>query len=134
MGRNASLLSMSVALILLALGTRPLWADAPVEGLWLTDARDGVTGIVEVSRCATGYCGTVLYGLDAQGQKIMAQAGQQVIRGMVPNGPDLFEGEVIDPRNGSVYFGRLAVSGNTMVLQGCVLGGLICGSSTWTRP
>lgn len=109
-------------------------AQDALSGYWLTDARDGVVGLVEVTPCGNGYCGRIIKGIDAAGQDRMEMAGQAVMRGMVPIGPQRYEGEVIDPRNGRVYAGGAEVSGNRLALKGCVLGGLICGTSNWVRP
>ena len=118
----------------LLLGLAPLAAQASIEGLWLTDRRDGVVGLVEVAPCGSGLCGTVLRGFDTTGGEVMTHAGRPVLRAMVPTGPGRYEGEVLDPRNGRVYLGRLREMGSELHMEGCVLGGLICATSIWRRP
>ncbi len=35
--------------------------------------------------------------------------------------------------NGKTYAGKGTLSGDTLKMKGCVLGGLICESQTWSR-
>ena len=112
----------------------PSWADPLIAGTWLTEPRDGVAGLIEVQRCGDGFCGTVLYGIDGAGARVDTLAGRSVLRSMRRVEAGHYAGEVIDPRSGDVYLGRLTVAGDRLSLQGCVLGGLICATSHWRRP
>ena len=44
-----------------------------------------------------------------------------------------YKGSLTDLDENKKYKGKASVNGNTMSLAGCVLGGIICKSETWTR-
>ena len=44
-----------------------------------------------------------------------------------------YKGQVNKLDEGKTYNGKASVSGNTLSLSGCVLGGLICKSESLTR-
>ena len=44
-----------------------------------------------------------------------------------------YRGNVWRPSNDKTYTGKMELDGNTLLLAGCVLGGLICADQTWTR-
>ena len=52
---------------------------------------------------------------------------------MSASGGGNYEGEITKPSNGKTYSGKAKLSGNSLKLSGCVFGGLICESQTWTR-
>ena len=59
--------------------------------------------------------------------------GVQMISNIRPSGAG-FEGSLYNYKDGRTYSGRMNFSGgNAMQLSGCVLGGLICRTQTWTR-
>ena len=130
--RAARLRGLWPALACWIVAGSPLAAD--VTGTWLTDRRDGVVGVVTIAPCGGALCGVIQRGIDEAGREVDDHVGRVVVRGMVPTGPAAFAGEVLDPRNGRVYQGRMTQQGSRLVLEGCVLGGLICGRSLWTRP
>ena len=49
------------------------------------------------------------------------------------DGGGQYSGEITDPANDKTYSGSASVSGGSMKMKGCVLGGLICRSQTWTK-
>ena len=45
-----------------------------------------------------------------------------------------WDGQVYNARNGKTYNANLRLVGdNALRIQGCVLGGVICGAQQWTR-
>ena len=60
--------------------------------------------------------------------------GIQIVFGMKPNGTDKWNGQVYNAEDGRTYSGNITMQGaRTLKLEGCVLGGLICKSQTWTK-
>jgi uncharacterized protein (DUF2147 family) len=59
--------------------------------------------------------------------------GRQIVIDMVPKGPGAYEGKVWRPSNDKIYIGKIALSGKSMKLSGCVAGGLICKAQAWTK-
>ncbi len=53
---------------------------------------------------------------------------------MRPAGANAWEGSLYNFQDGKTYSGRMTMpSADSMSLSGCVLGGLVCRSQTWTR-
>src|SRR5580693_5454308 len=117
-------------------------------GTWYTADKDSQ---VRITKCGEALCG-VLVGLKepndpATGRpktdKNNADASKQsrpligvpIVLGMKPSGtPDQWSGDVYNAKDGKTYSGSFTMTGaNTAALKGCVLGGLICQSQTWTR-
>lgn len=61
--------------------------------------------------------------------------GVQIVLGMKPGStPDQWNGDVYNSQDGKTYSGSFTMVGaNAAELKGCVLGGLICKTQTWTR-
>ena len=61
--------------------------------------------------------------------------GVPIVLGMKPSGtPDKWSGQIYNAEDGKTYSGNLIMQGpNSLKLEGCVLGGLICKGQTWTR-
>lgn len=116
----------------LALLASPALAD-PVEGLWQTQPDDGAYAHVQVSPCGAGFCGTIVKSYNAQGEYASPNVGKQLIRNMAPQGNGKYEGQVWRPSNNKIYAGKLTLSGNSLKMQGCIAGGLLCSSQTWSR-
>lgn len=108
---------------ILAAGCLALMAGAaladPIEGNWKT-AKGTTAAIAE---CGKAYCITLKSGQYA-GRKIGT---------MQPNGADKYSGKITDPENDKTYTGKASISGSSLSMKGCVLGGLICRGETWTR-
>jgi uncharacterized protein (DUF2147 family) len=52
---------------------------------------------------------------------------------MKPNGANLWTGTIVDVRDGTQYAGKISMEGESLRVEGCVMGGAICGGQTWTR-
>jgi uncharacterized protein (DUF2147 family) len=60
--------------------------------------------------------------------------GLPILRSMRPTKPGLWEGEVYNAVNGKTYSSRISLTApDVLRIEGCVLGGLICGGENWTR-
>lgn len=49
------------------------------------------------------------------------------------SGGGKYSGKITDPANDKTYTGKATLSGNSLQMKGCVLGGLICRSQNWSR-
>ncbi len=90
-----------------------------IVGTW---KRDSGTLIKYSKSGGSKYCGTVLNG-EYQGKSIGCMKGS--------NGT--YKGSVKKLDEGKTYNGKANVTGNTMKLAGCVLGGIICKSESLKR-
>ena len=90
-----------------------------IEGNWKTQA--GSTAAI------TGGGGSFTITL-----KTGKFAGKR-IGSMKAKGDNSYSGTITDPEADKTYSGKATVSGRSMKMSGCVLGGLICKSQTWTK-
>lgn len=122
-------------------------AAADAYGTWTTG--DGKAR-VRIASCGGALCGTIVslrepidpetgrpktdkHNADA-GKRKRPMIGVPIVLGMKPNGAGKWAGRVYNAEDGKTYTGYLTLTGaNSLDLQGCVLGGLICKSQTWTR-
>ena len=109
-------ISMAVAATMMLTGVA--LAD-PIEGKWKT--KDGDTAAI--GGCGGAFCITLKTG---------EFAGKSIGK-MTASGGGSYEGSITKPSNGKTYSGKAKLTGNSLKLSGCVLGGLICESQTWTR-
>jgi uncharacterized protein (DUF2147 family) len=114
------------AAMLAASGVAAVAGDA--KGDWL---RDNGASKVRVAPCGgDALCGAITWLKDASGP---AKVGQQVFFDMKPKGENVWTGSAFNPDDGKTYSGKMTLSGDHLTTAGCVLGGLICKSVSWTR-
>lgn len=109
-------LGAAVAVMTLLAGAA--YAD-PIEGNWKTAS--GATAAI--ADCGGAFCITLKSG-EHKGKRI----GK-----MRANGANNYSGEITDPAEDKTYSGRATLSGSSLNMKGCVLGGLICRGQTWTK-
>ncbi|MBI3433696.1 MAG: DUF2147 domain-containing protein [Proteobacteria bacterium] len=109
------------------------------DGDWLVADK---TAQVRVERCADHYLGVIAWekepALDSHNpdptKRNRPLLGSPVLVNMKPAKPNLWKGEVYNADDGRTYAATMALLGpNTMRVEGCVAGGLICGGEEWTR-
>ncbi|PTV95380.1 uncharacterized protein DUF2147 [Rhodobacter aestuarii] len=105
----------------------------PIEGLWKTQPDDGAYAHVKIAPCGAAYCGTIVKSFNADGEYQSPNVGKQIVIDMVPAGGGKYEGKVWRPSNNKIYIGKIALSGASMKLSGCVAGGLICAKQNWSK-
>jgi uncharacterized protein (DUF2147 family) len=109
--------------ITIALGAMLLMAGAasadPIEGRWKTQSGETAA----IGGCGGAFCITLKSG---------EYSGQSIGK-MTATGEGRYEGSITKPSNGKTYSGMARLNGNSLKLSGCVLGGLICESQTWSR-
>ncbi|HQU69877.1 MAG TPA: DUF2147 domain-containing protein [Albidovulum sp.] len=111
------------------------YAD-PVEGLWKTKPDDnGKFGHVQIVPCGAKICGTLVKAFDETGKEVSSpNVGKKIVWDMVPEGDGAYgSGKVWAPDRDKTYNSKMALSGNTLSVSGCVLGGMICRASDWSR-
>ena len=123
-----------VAAALAVFGTGA-FAD-PVEGIWQTKKDDnGNFGYVEIKPCGPAFCGVLIKAFEANGSEAKSDnVGKKIVWDMVANGDGTYGGgKVWSPDRDKTYNSKMALSGNTLSVSGCVLGGIICRAQDWTR-
>jgi len=95
---------------------------------------------VRIAKCGQAYCGTIV---SVQGDakdmnnpdarlRGRSLVGVQMISNLKPSGEG-FTGQLYNYKDGKTYTGKMTFAGKAMLLSGCVLGGLICRSQTWSK-
>ncbi len=121
----------------MTLAAAPASASAQaIEGQW-TNYKKNV--VVQVERCGADYCGRVVRA-SAKAQEKARKGGTarlvgtQILSGLKPIGGGRFRGKAFVPkRNIHATATVRQLSDDTMQVQGCVLGGLLCDNEKWTR-
>ncbi|QDC03051.1 DUF2147 domain-containing protein [Mesorhizobium sp. 8] len=106
---------MALAAILIVTGSA--LAD-PIEGNWKTQSGETASiaggGSFSITLKTGKYAGKTIGSLKAAGD-------------------NKYAGSITDPATDKTYSGKATISGATMKMSGCVLGGLICKSQTWHK-
>jgi uncharacterized protein (DUF2147 family) len=138
-------LSLAVALLAFAGSDGALAADP--AGTWLTQ---GGNSRVKIADCGGAVCGTIVWLKEPNdpetgkpktdknnsdtAKRSRPLMGVQIVLSMKPNGADKWAGQVYNAEDGKTYTGNISYSGcNSLQLQGCALGGLVCKGQTWTK-
>jgi uncharacterized protein (DUF2147 family) len=137
--------TLAAALLGGSLGTG-LAADP--MGTWHTEEAKAT---VRIAACGAALCGTIISLKEAndpdtgkpktdknnadQGLRSRPMIGVLVVLGMKPSGTaNKWSGQVYNAEDGKTYSGSLTLQdANTIKLEGCILGGLVCKAATWTR-
>jgi uncharacterized protein (DUF2147 family) len=132
-------LAFAAALALPVAATEPAAAQqAAAVGQW---QRSDGTSRIRVAPCGNALCGTVTWTNTPRRDEHNPDAslrsrpvvGVQVFFGMRPNGENRWSGQAYNPEDGRTYAGNMSVSGATLTTQGCIMGGMVCRSATWSR-
>lgn len=125
-----------LALVLLPLASVAS-ATAPIEGRW-QNPKDSV--IIDVAPCGSGtWCGRVSWAspkakADARKGGTQRLVGTRLLTGLKPNGEGGWKGRAYLPRRNMHATAFVhAAGGDTMVVKGCLVGGMICKEQRWTR-
>ncbi|MEM9099688.1 MAG: DUF2147 domain-containing protein [Pseudomonadota bacterium] len=107
-----------------------------VSGVWLTEPRsNGAYISVQIFPCQINpeqRCGKVV---GAHGGARPDLIGEPILRGLMRNEEDGWtDGKIISPKSGDEYHSNIRlVDADTLEVEGCVAGGLICSGQEWTR-
>ncbi|UIJ45895.1 DUF2147 domain-containing protein [Sphingomonas cannabina] len=140
-GLRSGMIAAVVSAVLLTAAPTP--ATARVEegigtlaGEW-RNKKDTVH--IRTHACGALVCGTVSWAsaeaeADARRGGTPELVGTKIFREFRPEGDGSYKGKVFVPDMNRTFAGRLTVTSDDKLLgKGCVLGGLICKTSTWVR-
>jgi len=116
-------------------------------GTWYTASGESQ---IRITNCGGALCGSLVWLKEPNdpetgapktdkhnpdpGRQGRPLIGTQILLGLRPGGAGEWAGQLYNAEDGKTYSGSLTLTGaNTADLKGCVLGGLICKSQTWTR-
>ena len=136
----------TTAAVLLGMSFGTCLAADPL-GTWHTEEGKAT---IRIAACGPALCGTIIGLKDANDEagkpktdknnadtslRARPMIGVQVVLGMKPAGAaNKWTGQVYNAEDGKTYTGNLTLQdANTIKLEGCILGGLVCKAATWTR-
>jgi uncharacterized protein (DUF2147 family) len=96
----------------------PAFAADSVDGLWL---RPKTGKQVQSYACEGGL-----------GLKVV-ETGQVIMCGAKAKGGNRYDGTLTSTEDGKQYNGSVTLAADSLKLSGCILGGIICKSETWSR-
>jgi uncharacterized protein (DUF2147 family) len=86
------------------------------------------SAVVNIRPCGENLCGFVAPTKDSD-----PSAGKQVFFDMKPEGAE-WSRTILNVKDGERYAGHISlISERTLKVEGCVLGGLLCGGQQWSR-
>jgi uncharacterized protein (DUF2147 family) len=92
-------------------------------GIWTTEKNEGR---VRIEPCGQNLCG---YTVEAN-----SAPGKQVLIDMKPGKSNVWNGKIHDVKNGGIYTSNISLHGpNALRVEGCAMGGMLCGGQTWAR-
>lgn len=104
-----------------------------VIGVWITEKSDtGSSMAVEIFDCDGKLCGKAVDVFDAPNRD---SVGLEIIKNMRKKSDTSFnKGKIYAPDTKKWYKSKMSLqSDDKLKVSGCVLGGVICRSQTWTR-
>jgi uncharacterized protein (DUF2147 family) len=109
----------------------------PVEGIWKTKPDDnGNFGYIEIKPCGAKFCGTLIKSFDKAGAEMQSpNVGKRIVWDMVAEGGGAYgDGKVWSPDRDKTYNSKMTLSGDSLSVKGCVMGGMICrDGGAWQR-
>jgi uncharacterized protein (DUF2147 family) len=135
----AAMFSVCLAAAALAQPSTGAALEPSPVGEW--EVENGLAHIRIVS-CGTGLWGVISWtkgppGIDEHNpdpaKRTRSMLGMPILINMQP-GDNQWDGEVYNAENGGTYTSNISlVSPDQLRIEGCVLGGLLCGGETWKR-
>lgn len=118
------LLAMTLIAVPAAVATA---SSDEIFGNW---SRDDGAARVKVANCANQICATNTWIKDPikQNEKV----GDRLIF-TIKAANDEWSGSAYDPQRKLKFSAKLRANGESMVTTGCIVGGLICRSTHWTK-
>ncbi len=124
-GRARKLTSTALVLAPLLITGSPAQAQSP-SGIW---ARGDGNARVRIAPCGANICATNMWIRKSGSEKV----GQVLIMKVKKVAAGLWKGSAFDPQRNLTVSMQMKVRVRSMVTSGCIVGGLICKSTNWSR-
>ncbi|SEQ81831.1 DUF2147 domain-containing protein [Thalassovita taeanensis] len=122
---------LTLAIAFAVVGAGAALAD-PVEGVWKTQVDDGAYAHVAIAPCGAKICGTITRTFNSGGEYKSGNIGKKLVWDMQANGKGHYaSGKIWQPSSDKVYRSKMALSGDTLKVSGCI--GPICKKQSWNR-
>jgi uncharacterized protein (DUF2147 family) len=117
----------STALVLASLLVTGSQAQAQsLSGIW---ARGDGNARVRIAPCGANICATNTWIRKPSSEKV----GQVLIMKVKKVAAGLWKGSAFDPQRNLTVSMQMKVRARSMITSGCIVGGLICKSTNWSR-
>lgn len=105
----------------------PVIAAEDLQGAW---KRGDGKARVRIAPCGSNVCATNTWvGDPSSGEKV----GDRLVMTLKPNGPGSYTGSAFDPQRNMTVSMNIKVAASSFTSSGCVLGGVICRTVSWSR-
>ncbi|MGE3245704.1 MAG: DUF2147 domain-containing protein [Beijerinckiaceae bacterium] len=108
-----------------AMYSSPATAESPF-GTW---ARGDGKARVKIAKCGANLCATNVWIKNSGSEKV----GDVLVMKVKRMGERLWKGSAYDPQRKLSMSMQMNVRASTMSTSGCLLGGLVCRSTSWSR-
>jgi uncharacterized protein (DUF2147 family) len=115
-----------VAVTIALASAAPAVASDITSGTWL---RSDGQAKVRVQKCGDAFCAVNVWIKEPGEEKV----GDRLVLNVKPVKPGQLEGAAYDPQRNLRFSSKITFSDTRMTTSGCVLGGLLCRSVSWTK-
>jgi uncharacterized protein (DUF2147 family) len=129
-------LELAILSLLAGWSCRSPAATTSIEGIWINPRG---TVAVRTAQCGARLCGHIVWAspeaaADARDGGVQRLVGTELLQDYRAIGPGRWSGRVFVPDMGRSFSSTLQQLGpDSLKIQGCVIGGLLCKSQTWHR-
>lgn len=116
----------TVGLVLLSLAPAVAEGTPDPSGVWL---RGDGNARVRIAPCGSNICATNVWIGDTSGGEA---EGDQLVMTLEPKSDNTLAGTAYDAKRKRTYSMSMKVSKSSLVTRGCILGGVLCKSVSWT--
>jgi uncharacterized protein (DUF2147 family) len=124
-GRSSKMLAIAIVGAPMLIAASQAQAQSP-SGLW---ARGDGNAKVRIAPCGTNICATNTWIRKPGSEKV----GQVLVMKVKKVAAGLWKGSAFDPQRKLTVSMQMKVRARSMLTSGCIIGGLICKSTTWAR-
>ncbi|MGE0563540.1 MAG: DUF2147 domain-containing protein [Pseudolabrys sp.] len=121
----------SACAAVLVLSSLPASAGvAQADDIFGTWKRGDGKALVRIAPCGGAVCATNAWIMDPKAQN--ENVGDRLVFRIAKAGDD-WRGTAYDPQRNLTFTATLTARGESMTTRGCMLAGLVCNTTSWTR-
>jgi len=122
--------ALIAASLLSALTLEPILAMAASpdpSGIWMRS--DGNARVI-IKRCGKAFCATNIWVKDTSNGEAI---GDRLVMNVVPKAESVLAGTAYDAKRQLTYSMEISVQPDSLSSRGCIAGGMICKTLTWSH-
>lgn len=102
-------------------------AQPDPSGVWM---RGDGNARVRIAPCGGDWCATNLWIKDTSGGEAV---GDKLVMTVKPASETTLKGKAFDPKRDLTYSITIKVAGSSLSTRGCIIGGVVCKTVSWSR-